>query len=115
MTFPTKFAMTRDINGYNGFGVQFSNINYKTILSATVEQHFTVPSTASKWLAVFSFEPGSSVWVDNNNTAALPGGSFAATTSQLNPAGREVNSADVLSFITNDTTAEIGVSFYALG
>jgi len=86
----TQFSMTRDINGYNGFGLKFAEDNYNTILSATVEQHFTVNPNLSghsdqKWLAIMSFEPGASVYVAVNDTAAIPGGAFAKSSSQLNP------------------------------
>lgn len=110
----TIFNMTRDINGFNGFGLEFADDNQKTTLAVGVEQHFTVSSNYSTWLAVFSFEPGSSVWVANNETAAVPSGSFSSTDSQLNPSARKVFGGDVLSFISNNTTAEIGVSLYAI-
>lgn len=110
----TKFNMTRDVNGLNGFGLEFSDDNQKVTLAVGVEQHFTVPSNFAFWLAVFSFEPGSTVWVANNDTAAVPSGSFSSTSSQLNPSARKVRGGDILSFITNNTTAEIGVSLYAI-
>lgn len=112
----TKFAMTRDINGYNGFGLKFADDNYRTILSSGAEQHFTVPLSPNdkEWIAVFSFQPGFDIWVDNNHTATLPTTSFATTTCQLNPAGRQVKGGDILSFITSATTADVGVSFYEL-
>ena len=113
----TFFSMSRDINGYVGFGLPFSNEKYNTILSSGSAQTLTVPSSSNatyqKVLAVFSFEPGSVVWVSNNETAAVPGSSFASATSELNPAARLVNAGDVLSFITDNTTSEVGVTFYA--
>jgi hypothetical protein len=112
------FIMTRDINGYNGFGLPFSNVKRNTILSANVAQTLTVPvsadATYSNVIAVFSFEPGASIWVANNETAAIPSGSFTTATSELNPAARAVKGGDVLSFITADTTSAIGVTFYAI-
>jgi hypothetical protein len=110
----TKFNMTRDINGYNGFGLMFAGDNYATTLATGVEQTLTVPDNYNNWLAVFSFEPGSTVYISRNATATVPGGSFALTTSQLIPTARQVQGGDVLHFITNDTTAAVGVSFYAL-
>lgn len=113
----TRFNMTRDINGYNGFGLPPSNTIINTTLSANVEQNYTVPTTGEATyknvLAVFSSVPGSSVWVALNDTASLPGASFALTTSELNPAARYVNPGDTLSFITADVSTYIGVSFYA--
>jgi len=113
----TKFSMTRDINGYNGFGLEFSDTNYSATLTVGAAQSLVVPgiSTTTTYLAVFSYEPGTSIWVANNDTAAVPvAASFGATTSELNPAARKVKFGDTLSFITNDTTAEVGVSFYGL-
>lgn len=111
----TMLRMTRDINGFNTFGLPFSGNKYDTTLAATVEQTLTVPPNAvNGYLAVFSFEPGAKVWVALDATATLPGGAFATTDSELNPTAREVPADSVLHFITNDTTAEIGVAFYEL-
>lgn len=114
----TKFNMTRDINGYNGFGLPFSNVKYNTILVENVEQTLIVPSTQDatyqNLLAVFSFETGTTVWVARNATASLPGSSFALSNVELNPAARSVKPGDILHFISPDITAQIGVSFYAI-
>ncbi len=113
----TKFSMQRDINGYNGFGLQFSDTNYSATIAANTATSLTVPgnSTTTKFLAVFSFTPGGSVYVANNETAAVPAGSsFASTTSVLNPTARVCNTGDVLSFITADVADDIQVSFYGL-
>lgn len=120
----TKFVLTRDINGYNGFGVVFSDQKYSTTLSTGVAQSLTIPSgmgmgangiyTKPVYLAVFSFTPGANVFVANNLTAASPGGSFAASNAELNPAARQVLGGDVLSFITPDTSAYVTVSLYVI-
>lgn len=101
----TKFLMTRDIAGYNGFGIPFTNIAKSALLATGVEQHFTVPSNYPNWIAIFAFAPGSSVWVDNFTTAVAPSGAFSDTTSELNPAARYVKAGDVLSFITADVNS----------
>lgn len=111
----TKLALTRDINGYNTFGLPFATQKYDTTLAATVEQTLTAPtSNINGYLAVFSCEPGSKVWVALAATATLPGAAFAVTDSELNPTAREVPAGGVLHFITNDTAAEVGVAFYEL-
>jgi hypothetical protein len=111
----TKLALVRDINGFNTFGLAFSSQKKDTVLATTVEQTVTVPATNVKgYLAIFSYEPGAKVWVALNATATLPGAAFADTDSELNPTAREVPASSVLHFITNDTTAEVGVSFYEL-
>lgn len=113
----TRFNMTRDINGYNGFGIPFSNIKINTTLSENVEQNFIVPTTGDATyknvLAVFSSVPGSSIWVAINKTATLPGASFASTDSELNPAARYVSPGDVISVITSNSATYLGVIFYA--
>ena len=123
---PTPFSMTRDINGYNGFGLAFSLDKYSATITTGVDTTVTVPSggplgsgtsttTTHRYLAIFSYEPGSNVWVSVNATAAVPaGGTFAATTSELLPTARYVTSGDILHFITGDTTADVGVTFYVL-
>jgi len=110
----TKFQLTRDINGYNGFGLKFADDKYSTTLASSVAQSLVIPSNFAKWIAIFSFAPGTEVWVANNAAATIPGGAFAATNSELNPVGREVAGGDILSFITPNTQAEVSVTLYAL-
>jgi hypothetical protein len=110
----TPFALTRDINGYNGFGLPFSKNNFKVILQANAAQSFTVPSNAQNWIVIFSIEAGSKVWVDPTTTAAIPTSTIGASTSVLNPTGRQVSAGTVISMITGDTTAQVCVSLYVL-
>ncbi len=120
----TKFNLTRDINGFNGYGIIFSDQKYKTTLATGVAQSLTVPNSMGMggngiyvkpvYLAVFSFTPGANVFVANNATAESPGASFSVSTSELNPAARQVEGGDVLSFITPDSAAYITVSFYVI-
>lgn len=111
----TKFSMRRDINGYNGFGLKFSDNNYSVNLATATEATLTIPESAQRWLAIFSYEPGSDVWVANNAAAAIPAGAaFSVTSSQGNPVAREVNGGDVLSLITDDDNTTVGVSLYEL-
>ncbi len=111
----TLFQMTRDCNGYNGFGLEFSIENVSTTLAANVAQSTTVPTAYPFYLAVFSFEAGTSVWVSNDGSdAEAPGSSFDTTNSQLNPTARKVAAGSELSFISSDSTAQIGVSYYGL-
>src|SRR5882757_3214691 len=117
----TSFAMTRDVNGFNGFGLPFSIDKYSADLVTLTDTTLAVPGTAAmgaitsttynKFIAIFSYEPGSSVWVTVNATAAVPaGGTFASTTSELNPSARQVQAGDVLHFYTADTSAVVGVT-----
>lgn len=116
MATSTKFNMTKDVAGYNGFGIKFASDGYKGVLAAGVEQHVSVPSNYPNWIAVFSYTPGSNVWVDGTTTAVAPVGAFAATTADLNPSARQVSAGQTLSFITSDTTSpQVKVSFYIVG
>jgi hypothetical protein len=110
----TPFIMTRDINGYNGFGLPFSVDQFSAALEAETEDTLTVPSACQKYLAVFSFDPGTAVWVSLNGTAEIPTGTFDQTTSEQNPTARIVSAGDILSFITTETTANVGVIFYGI-
>ena len=111
----TQFSMLRDINGYNGFGLPFSIDKYNATITTNTDTTVTVPSYSPHYVAIFTFQSGSGVWVANNATAAKPVGStFAATTSELNPVARYVKAGDVLHFLTGDTSAMVGVVFYAL-
>jgi hypothetical protein len=108
------FSMTRDINGYNGFGLVQSNNCVDTQLAATVAQSTTVPNDYEYYLAIFYYESGSNVFVSNTGTADLPGSSFASTDSVLNPAAWLVKKDTTLSFITRDTNADVTVAYYAI-
>lgn len=110
----TKFYMTRDINGYNGFGVPFSDTNYGVKLAGTVAEYLTVPSDFPKYIAIFQYQPGSSVWVALNNTPAYSAGAMAATNSQFAPPAREVSAGDIIGLVTSDANATVGISFYAI-
>ncbi len=116
-----RMLMGRDCNGYVTYGLQLNAMdspsaveNVQTTLSSGVAQQTTVPSSFEVYQAVFSFETGTDVWVAVNDTAEVPSGSFAATSSQQNPAVRVVNRGDVISLITSNTTATVGVSFYGI-
>ena len=105
--------MSRDVAGYNGFGLPFTLDAQSAILAAGVAQSVAVPNTYPNWIAIFTYTPGASVWVDTFTTAVAPTGAFSATTSELNPAARFVKSTDVLSFITSDITSPaVSVLFY---
>jgi hypothetical protein len=109
----TSFSMARDINGYNGFGIDFCDDSYSMIMAPNVAQSIVVPINYKTWIAIFTYTPGSSVWVANNATAAVPVGAVSITTSQLNPTARRVRAGDTLSLITSDATNDqVSVCFY---
>ena len=100
----TKFNMTRDINGYNGFGIQPTHDIQGTSLTANAAQTIRVPSNYKNWIAIMTYTGGANVFVDfTGATAAVPSSAFAAMTSSLNPSARAVQSGQTISFITPDT------------
>ena len=111
----TKLSITKEINGSVTFALPTSDIKFSTELAAGVAESFTVPVTIKKGVAIFSFEPGASVWVAINNSAvvAVPG-VFIATNSELNPTVRNIKAGDVVEVITSQVGIQIGASLYAL-
>jgi hypothetical protein len=111
-----KFIMARDINGYNGFGLKFTGIQWQGILNSGVDQSITIPespdATYKNLILIFSFQPGSSVWVSKNESADIPSGNLDSCNSELNPTARQVSAGDEIHFNTNDSADEIGAILY---
>lgn len=111
-----KFNMVRDINGYNGFGLQFTGTMWQGVLTTGSEQTITIPGSPDaafqNLLLIFYFQPGSSVWVAQNQTATFPSGSVGLSSSEGNPTARNVKANDVIHFITNDSSDEFGAILY---
>lgn len=124
----TVYKLQKDIAGYNGFGLPFSDQKYSASLAITTDTTLTVPSSGAigaplnqinRFLAIIQVEANLSVWCTVNATAAVPaGGTFAATTSELIIGGeyyaREVKAGDVLHFFAPTAGTDVGVVFYAL-
>ena len=100
----TKLSLTRDINGYNAFGILPTYDIYACSLTASEAQSIVVPSNFEYWLAVITYSPGANIWVDFTETATVPSGTIGSVSSVLNPAGRQVKAGSTISFITADTT-----------
>lgn len=113
----TKCDLVRDINGYSTNGLPFAANCFSAKLSSGAADTITVPSNFTNWLAVITPQQATNIWVTNNGTAAIPTGAFASTHSvAIPPDGLRVQvaAADVLSFITDTTTAQVSVSLYAI-
>jgi len=112
-----KFTMVKDINGYNGFGLQPTDVEWQGILTANSAQTITIPEstdpTFKNLILIFSFDPGSSIWVAYNNTPTTPTGTIVRCNSSLNPTSWLVKGGDTIGFITNDTSDEYGAILYA--
>lgn len=110
----TILSFSRDVQGYNAYAPDFATDHFSVTLTTGTGATFTVPNNYNYYIISFSYQPGTNVWVCNGNTASVPaGGSFAATNSELNPGARRVKGGAVISCITDNATAEVGVSIYA--
>ena len=102
----TKLSLTKDINGYNAFGVIPTYDIWAGSLATSTEQHFTVPSNNEYWLAIFTFSPGANIWVEfDGGTATVPSSTVSSVNVVLNPAGRQVKAGSKISLITADSTS----------
>lgn len=106
--------ITRDASGVPAWGLEFSSDAWNVQLSTGVEETITAPTSNTKgYLAVFSFEPGTSVWV-SLESITLPTGTPARAYAQLNPGPKQIPAGATLYFKTANSTADIGVAFYEL-
>lgn len=112
----TQLNFGRDVQGMNAYAPQLSTNMYSASLGSGADDDITVPSNYMNWIAVFSYQPGSTIWVSINNTAAVPaGGTFAASTSFLAPAQLLVKAGDIISCINNSATdQDVGIALYAI-
>lgn len=106
----------RDVQGFNAYSPATSGDKWSATITNGSAESITIPSNYAVWIAVFSYQPGTSIWVDlTGATAAIPAGAtLAKTTAELNPASRTVYAGGKISIITDNTTADVGVSLYAV-
>jgi hypothetical protein len=115
MTASTELVFGRDLQGYNAYAPKDSTNKYSATLTNGNVTSITVPSNYEVWIAAFSIEPGSNVWVDFTTTAAAPAGNtLAATTVTLNPGQRTVLAGSTISAITLNTSANLGIELWAI-
>lgn len=112
----TILALTTDINGKTTYSIAPSDNMVSAHLVEDTAITFTVPTAYKFYELNFSLDPGLRIWVSyNGQTAAYPpSASFSSTSSELNPSARTVPGGTVISCITPDTSAMIGVSMYGI-
>lgn len=112
----TLLEFGRDVQGYNAYAPATAADKWSATIASGTATSITVPANYSTWVAVFSYQSGTDIWVDlTGATAAVPGGStLAKTTAELNPAARTVYAGNSISIITDDTTADVGIALYAI-
>lgn len=118
----TPYNISSITKGVNGFGLPFSDTVYSVTLSANTEVTIAVPGSGAlgslgvdKFIAVFTYELGGTVWVALNQTAEVPAGpTFVKTTSELNPSAKYVKGGDVIHVICGSTGVDVCIAFYAV-
>ena len=93
--------------------IPFSDECLQMNLAADTAQTYTVPGTGkNKYTALFSYNNNANIFVSLDGVAVSPASGVQTTTKRLEfkPDKRYVSGGDVLSFITPDTNAYVGVS-----
>src|ERR1051326_4009109 len=105
-----NLAFGRDVQGYNAFAPQPSNVKYKATITNGTAASVTVPSTYQVWIVSFRYFPND-VWVDvSGATATIPlSGALVASTAELNPASLELTAGTNISMVTSQTAADVSV------
>lgn len=111
-----ELNFARDVQGFNAFAPELSDVIYDVTLSSGDHQEFIVPSSNEKWTVIFSYQFGADIYVSVNNIASNPAGStFQLTTSQMVPAQLTVFAGDSISCFNNNAIAQdVGVALYAI-
>lgn len=99
----------KDIKGTCDFSLNFPDAGAYTTLAANTEQTYTVPDGYNR--AFFSYAVGTNVFVGvGSSSITVPSGSFASSTTELNPSVRQVLGGQTLRFIC-PTTSYVQISF----
>ena len=100
-----------------GGATNFSDTCAQFALATSVAQSFTIPGSSNqKFRLEFSYISTSNVWVGYNVTAAVPGAGTHTTTTALEfrPHVRYAIGGDVISLITSDASAQVGLSILGI-
>lgn len=112
----TTLQFGRDAQGFNAFAPTPSTNNWSATITDGSATSITVPSNYTTWVVSFSYQGGTNVWVDvTGATAAIPAGATLATTTSVRcPASYTLTSGTNISIITDNTSADVGISMYAV-
>lgn len=116
----TQLAFARDYQGLNAYAPDFPTDIQTVTLAASTAKTITIPGNYKNWVMIIRIEPAGWCWVSRTTTAAVPSGSgsFAASASEMIVGTieykRKVYAADVISFLTPNTTCDISVSLYGI-
>jgi hypothetical protein len=112
----TVLNFGRDVQGFNAYAPAPSTDKFSATLTVGVASSITIPNTNGTWIAAFSYQPGTDVWVNFSGSTAAPpvAGTFGATTSELLPGARTVQGGSTISLISSSAIAEVGVILYAV-
>lgn len=106
----TPLLLGKDINGNVTFGLPVCDSMVRIELAADTAVSTTVPVGKTK--ALFTYSNAGDVWVDYQNSATLPSGSFASTTAELRPILRSgLRAGQTLSFRC-PTTSYVHIAFW---
>lgn len=97
--------------------IAFSDTCAQFALATGVAQSYTVPGAShQKYTALMTYASNSNVFVGYNVVAASPtsGTNTTVVREEFKPRKRYVIGGDVLSFITPDTSAYVGLSLRAI-
>ena len=100
----------RDSSGGIAYAPPPSENNYRYTLLAGAEQHFTIPGTYDVWLINFSIQ-NNLVYVGFNVTANDTVENGPSNIEQ-NPQSRSVKKGTVISMITPDISADVGICLW---
>ena len=99
--------------------IAFSDVCVQMSLATNTAQTYTLPGTSTQnYTVLFGFPTSTNLFVGKNSTATVPAGG-TQTTSQyvefITPGEkRYCVGGDVLSFITPDSSARVGISVRAI-
>ena len=110
----TQMVIARDTTGAVTYGRKQAAYSHRVVLQADTEHTHTVNSYDQEYLAIFSYAPGSSVFVGVNETATVPTTTADDSTAEGLPTAYDVKQGDVISFITSETDVWVTVAFYNL-